>query len=333
MATVLAETSPVMLKSSEGVVTVHDPQAARHRIDVEPRPGYALSRRHWETAYPLELIREIHACKGVYLCDEIMREEDPAYVEHYLRHEVLGYVDAAEFAGRRVLDFGCGSGASTMVLARMLPPCELVGIELERELLRIARLRASHFGQAGVQFLESPAPDSFPDDAGQFDYVIFSAVFEHLLPQERRRLLALIWEHIKPGGILFLNQTPHRYAPVEMHTTGLPLINYLPDELAWRLATRLSSRVRPDDDWETLLRAGIRGGTLREILGLLGDFGEPQLLQPREGVGDQIDLWYGKLSPRHALLKLATWTALKAVKLVSRQEITPEIAIAIRKHG
>jgi 2-polyprenyl-3-methyl-5-hydroxy-6-metoxy-1,4-benzoquinol methylase len=332
MAAVLsAVAGPLVLETDDGVVTVQESAPGRYRIDVRPRPGLALSRRSWDTAYPLELIREIHACKGIWLCDEIMREEDPDYVERYLRHEVLGYVEPERFAGTRVLDFGCGSGASTMVLARLLPPCELVGIELDRNLVRIARLRAMHFGRAGVQFQQSPAPDAFPEEAGQFDHVIFSAVFEHLLPQERRRLLALIWDHIRPGGILFVNQTPHRYAPVEMHTTGLPLINYLPDTLACTLATRLSSRVRPTDDWETLLRAGIRGGTVSEILGLLGDFGEAELLRPRPGVGDQIDLWYGKLSPRHALLKLGVWATLKAVKLASGVEVTPELALAIRK--
>lgn len=76
------------------------------RISVEPKPGFSVTRRPWETSYPLALIQEIHAIKGLYLCDEIMREEDPRYVEHYWRHEVLAYVDAAEFAGKRVLDFG-----------------------------------------------------------------------------------------------------------------------------------------------------------------------------------------------------------------------------------
>ena len=39
----------------------------------------------------------------------------------------------------------------------------------------------------------------------------------------------MIWAHLKSGGVLFLNQTPHRYFPVEHHTTNLPMINYFPD--------------------------------------------------------------------------------------------------------
>ena len=49
-------------------------------------------------------------------------EEDPRYVERAIRNDVLGYVEARAFAGKRVLDFGCGAGASTLVMSRMLPP-------------------------------------------------------------------------------------------------------------------------------------------------------------------------------------------------------------------
>lgn len=325
--------SLTLMTCADGAVRVEALPDGKRRISVEPRPGFSVVRRAWETCYPLALIQEIHSAKGLYLCDEIMREEDPRYVERYLRHEVLGYVDAAEFAGKRVLDFGCGSGASTMVLSRVLPACEIVGIELEERLLRIARLRAEHLGARGVRFLRSPSADSFPEGLGLFDYAIFSAVFEHLLPGERRALLPRIWSHVKPGGILFLNQTPHRYSPVETHTTGLPLINYLPDGLALRIARRFSKHVRGDEDWEALLRAGIRGGTVREILGILASSGSPALLEPRKSVGDQIDLWHGKLSRRHAWFKKSIWLSLKMLKMLTGVQLTPELALAIRKEA
>ena len=116
-----------------------------------------------------------------------------------------------------------------------------------------------------------------------------------------------------------------------MHTTGLPLINYLPDGLALRMARRCSKRVAPEDGWETLLRAGIRGGTVGEILQNLAASDASALLRPRPEVGDQIDLWYGKLSRRQAWLKAGVWGALKMLKAVSGIELTPELALAIRK--
>lgn len=322
-----------VMTGADSTVRVEVLPDGKRRISVEPRPGFFAPILLWETSYPLALIQEIYSTKGLYICDEIMREEDPRYVEHYLRHEVLGYVDAEEFAGKRVLDFGCGSGASTIVLGRILPPCEIVGIELDERLLRIARQRAAYFGRQGVRFLRSPSGDALPEDLGVFDYVVFSAVFEHLLPGERSVVLPKLWSCLKPGGILFLNQTPYRYSPFELHTTYLPIINYLPDGLALRMARRFSKRVRPDDDWETLLREGIRGGTIREILGILATCGSPALLAPRDSVGDRIDLWYGELSRRHAWLKKSVWVSLKILKTVSGVQLTPDLALAIRREA
>lgn len=320
------------LGCENGVVRIEPLPGDCWRISVHPKPGLQqVPRNRWVSGYPLDLIREIHAAKGLYVCDEIMREEDPRYVEHYLRHEVLSYVPPDAFRGKRILDFGCGSGASSVVLARLLPECEIVGVELEERLLRIARLRAQHFGLQRARFFRSPSGDTLPDGLGSFDFVLFSAVFEHLLPRERRTVLPLVWRRLNPGGILFLNQTPYRYFPVEAHTTGMPLINYLPDGMTLRIVRRFSRRYAAPVSWERLLRDGIRGGTAAEILGILGPDERPAVLEPRREVGDRIDLWYGSLSARHRWLKRGIRAGLKLIKLTSGGVITPSLALALRR--
>lgn len=323
----------LVLSYADGIVRIGKRPDGKYQIAVEPRAGLSIKRLSWATSYPLALIQEICAAKELYVCDEIMREEDPQRVEHAIRHEVFTYIEACTFAGKRVLDFGCGSGASTMVLARLLPPCEIVGIELEPELLRVAQMRAAHFGRTGVRFLLSPSGDSLPEDLGQFDFVIFSAVFEHLLPRERPVLLPKVWDVLKPGGVLFMNQTPYRYSPVDLHTTGLLLINYLPDTLALRMARRFSKRVQRDEEWETLLRRGIRGATVREVLGIIGVRGRPVLLEPARQIGDRIDLWYRKLSPRLRWFKRGIWMSLKTIKMATGIELVPSLTLAILKEG
>jgi len=316
----------------KGTLQVEPLPDGRHRLHVKPGQGHAARVHDWTTAYPLELLLDIHAVKDLSVCDEIMRDEDPRYVERRLKNEVLGYMPAAAFGGRRILDFGCGSGASSLVLARMLPPCEIVGIELDARLLGLARRRAQHFGRTSLQWLLSPARDSLPPELGMFDFVMLNAVYEHMLPDERRVMLPLVWRHLRPGGVLFLNQTPYRYSPVELHTTGgMPFINYLPDAAAAWVARRFCRRVERDESWESLLRRGIRGATVPEIVALVGGPARAELLQPLAGSGDRIDLWCRGLSPRHHWIKQFLRASMKLNKALTGREITPQLSLALRK--
>jgi len=146
--------------------------------------------------------------------------------------------------------------------------------------------------------------------------------------------MPLLWSHLKTGGILFLNQTPHRWFPVEHHTTGLPLVNYLPDGLTAVCARTFSKRMEGDETWETLLRKGIRGATHGGVLAELNRDGRKALsLQPKRfGANDHIELWYrysNTLQPT-ALRKLAMW-GMEALKKATGMTLTPYISLAIRK--
>lgn len=290
----------------------------------------------WETRYPSGLIELIGKAKGLeYVCDEIRRDEDPTYVQKHLRLTLLGHLDERAFTGGRLLDFGCGCGSSTVNLARMFEGTEIVGVELVPEFVEIARQRAEFYGLENLTFELSPGGDSLPADLGEFDFVLLSAVFEHMLPAERTLLLPAIWSHLGLTGVLFINQLPHRYSPVEGHTTGLPLINFLPERAAHALSTRFSPRVEPGASWETLLRAGIRGGSVGEVLEILESDGSsaPRLLEPtRLGLSDRVDLWFElSAGTRLRVVKRAIWVALKALRRISKRTFVPDLAIAIEK--
>lgn len=290
-----------------------------------------------ETTYPIALIENILEVKGpYYLCDEIMRDESPEYVEKVIYYGVFGYVNRERFAHKKILDFGCGCGASTAVLSRMLPDSNIVGVELESNLLRIAALRAKHHKISNrVKFYVSPDGNSLPEDIGDFDFILLSGVYEHLLPQERRCVLPHLWRHLKPNGILFLNQTPDRCFPVEVHTTGgLVFINYMPDKLALFYAHRFSKRGLSDRTWPMLLREGIRGGRIGEIMKTLGDScRQPSLLAPKQhGLKDRIDMWYAIPSkPRNVKIKRAFFYIFKLIKMLTGYTLLPTLTLAIRK--
>ena len=135
--------------------------------------------------------------------------------------------------------------------------------------------------------------------------------------------------------MLFVTDTPYRYYPVEHHTTGLPLLNYAPDRVAFAAARRLSSRVRPAASWTGLLRSGIRGATEAEILEDLerGGQDEPVLLAPiRPGLRDNVDVWYEESMMRQPTrLKLGAKYAFKAMTRVCGGAFVPTLSMAIRK--
>lgn len=291
-----------------------------------------------ETAYDLDLIRLILERKGAgHLCDEIARDESPQYTGAALRWALLGYLDEEAFAHKRILDFGCGSGASTTTLCRMFPTASLVGVDRKAESLEIARARARFYRLDNAEFVASDVGARLPASLGRFDHVVLCAVYEHLLPDERAALLPALWDALEPGGVLFLRETPHRYFPVETHTTGgLPLINYLPDRATLWAVRRYSRRWSGETTWQQLQRAGIRGATIGEIERILSRCrGRARLLEPgRLGVTDRIDLWYETAEKtRHAAGKRRIYAFLKTLKRFTGLEFPPYLELAFRKEA
>jgi SAM-dependent methyltransferase len=312
------------------------PDGKKH-VSVRPlKPDFFVSRLTVVTTYPDELIELILSIKGpAWVCDEIARDEDPTYIRFELETDLLAHFAVEEFRDKRILDFGSGSGASTMILHRMFPTATIVGAELDPDLLTIARKRAEHYSFPQSNLLLSPRATDLPPRLGEFDFVIMSAVYEHLLPAERNILLPKLWSIIKDRGSLFLDQTPNRYFPFEGHTTGLPFLNYLPERLACRVACRFSKKVKRGEPWEGLLRKGIRGATAHEILGILRRTGNgiPILLKPdRNGVRDHIDLWFAVASARRRrLVKKVVRDVSKVIHFCTGALPVPSLALAIRK--
>src|SRR3954452_9767870 len=126
-------------------------------------PDAEPARSAWDTTYPPELIASVLEVKGpAWVCDEIMREEDPAYVERNVRLAVLGYVEDESFRDKRVLDLGSGCGSSSLVLARLLPDAEIVGVELLEEFVELARKRAAFRQADHLRFEHSPDGTDIP---------------------------------------------------------------------------------------------------------------------------------------------------------------------------
>lgn len=327
------------LEHKDGLVEIEEVECNKRVIYVKVADHEKKTQKFSRvTSYPVSLIQMLLDVKGPkWLCDEIARDEEKSYVQKYIAKSTFSYVDDNVFLRKDILDFGCGSGSSTMVLARLFPNARITGIDFVEKFLNVARSRAEFYNYKNVEFFCSPEPGTLPQGIRKkkYDFIFLSAVFEHLLPQERKNIMPMIWAYLKPGGILFLNETPYRYFPVESHTTGgLPLINYFPDWLTLYMSRYLSKTVPRNTTWPDLLRMGIRGGTAGEIVATLSNEKEkPHVLNPyRLGIKDQSDIWY-KVAAERTLspLKKLIITVLFFCKKITFAKLTPYLSLAIQK--
>jgi len=327
---------PTILTAPEGSVEVLPLADGRFRVTLKPHdPNTFIPRASCETALPLDVIEAFLNTSFAWLCDSLARHDDPEYVTKAVGKQLLAYVDASGFRGKRLLDFGCGSGASTLCMGAMFPDTKIVGVELNAHSIELARRVLAARQLPNVEFLVSPDPNGLPPGIGTFDFVMLSAVYEHLLPEERRRVMPLLWSCMNYGGILFVNQTPYRYFPFEHHSTGLWFINYLPDRLSLFLARKFSKMnpaTNQSQDWNAHLRGGIRGGTEAEILSNLrrSTGVRPTVLQPK--AQDRAAYWLSCTNPeRLGLLKKSVAALCRLTDKLWGTVPSMNLDVAIRK--
>ena len=133
---------------------------------------------------------------------------EPVIYQRHPKLEVLFGPDVWQtFAGRTVLDFGCGTGDEAIQIARH-GARNVVGLDIREELLELARRKAQEAGVAGrCQFAtdaDAPADVILSVDAFEH-YADPAAVLERMV-----RLLA-------PGGTILIAFGPPWWHPLGGH--------------------------------------------------------------------------------------------------------------------
>jgi SAM-dependent methyltransferase len=117
---------------------------------------------------------------------------------------------------RRVLDFGCGTGANlTVLLAERYPHIQFIGVDSDEASIAHARRTC---GLRNLEFRLYPREFTFDED---FDVIVASEVLEHV--EEPDTFLTTLRGSLTPGGALLIT-VPNGYGPYELGSMAATLL-------------------------------------------------------------------------------------------------------------
>ena len=183
---------------------------------------------------------------------------DDAFVEREVgrvrmhQRSLVPPLERAIGRARRILDFGCGTGGTTVALAlSALAPDEAHGVDANPRVIEAARVRAAGHDLAPprLTFHHLPAGDPLPFEEASFDLVTTVSVLEFISDARvRDDVVAALRRMVRPGGFLYL-ATP-RPALREYHTRRWLGDVARQDGLPWSSPARQVRRWA--DGWERI---------------------------------------------------------------------------------
>lgn len=116
------------------------------------------------------------------------------------------YLKIAEMVagpGKRVLDIGCGTGNVSLACAER--GANVVGIDINAEMLEVARRKAKAAGlEDRVELLELGVAEMADRIEGRFDAATACLTFSELTPDEQVYALSAVHEFLEPGGVVVI---------------------------------------------------------------------------------------------------------------------------------
>ena len=124
---------------------------------------------------------------------------------YYLAFRDLPEILSAHVTGRRALDFGCGTGRSTRILRKL--GCDVVGVDISEDMLRIART-----ADPSGDYRLVPGDNLNQFAAGSFDLVLCAFPFDNVPGGTKARIFCDFRRLLAPTGtIVNLVSSPEIY--------------------------------------------------------------------------------------------------------------------------
>ncbi len=145
--------------------------------------------------------QNFHGVEGGYLNPGAAVTYDPItqYVlppnETWIREELVKRIQGQP---RRILDLGCGTGSTTLLLKQAFPEAEVVGLDLSPYMLFMADYKAK---QAGIKLkLRHGQAEATNFSPASFDVVTASLLFHETPPHISKAILTEAFRILIPGG-------------------------------------------------------------------------------------------------------------------------------------
>ncbi|MGI9350702.1 MAG: class I SAM-dependent methyltransferase [Rhizobiaceae bacterium] len=99
-----------------------------------------------------------------------------------------------DVAGKKVLEIGCGPGASYPILS---DSAEFIGVDWNAEHIKTAQEK---FGSGKASFVRGDVRTELSMDSGRFDYVFAFGLLHHLDDNDAKELLIVAHDYLCTGG-------------------------------------------------------------------------------------------------------------------------------------
>jgi SAM-dependent methyltransferase len=240
-----------------------------HLADLGDRRVLTVDGCRYETRYSARVIRLLIERKGA--------RRTPLYFgfketrARLFFDPLFRYLRARRAGGLAVLEVGSSFGHMTEYLAEQPEVTEIHCFDTDPAFVDIVRAKVEEQGLTKVKevlLLGNDATRRLPWPDARFDLVLAVGVVEHLPARNRRAQVDEYYRVLAPGGHIAILDTPNRLFPLETHSIGLPLVQWLPPRLAYAYARvarpRKFGRVR----YETFVADGTgwRNATLADCL-------------------------------------------------------------------
>jgi SAM-dependent methyltransferase len=303
-------------------------------VDQGARRVLTVDGRDYVTEYSERVVRMLIERKGVrrtapYFSYKATR--GPLFLGPLFRH-----LRRRGVAGLRTLEVGSSFGHMTEYLNEQPEVRELTAFDTDPAFVAIVRAKAEELGLEKVRdiaLIPCEATGRLPYPSEAFDLVVVCGVVEHLPDRARRDQVDEYYRVLARGGHIAILDTPNRWFPLETHSVGLPLVQWLPPRIAFAYARTFRRRKFARESYEgfTMDGTGWRNATLRDCLPSTGSTGLEDLTEDA-GYGWQFFRDTARSSTRRALLPLfAAGVALARTAGLPPSVCLPYLNLLFRK--